>query len=103
MITFNYMISDVSGLHARNALQIARAAEGYQCRIKVSSGGKTANGKQVLSLISLAAKKRSRTGIFSGRRGRGRGSRLSSGLSKGGCIAEPHRKILKWGMGLWMV
>lgn len=57
MITFNYMISDVSGLHARNALQIARAAEGYQCRIKVSSGGKTANGKQVLSLISLAAKK----------------------------------------------
>ena len=51
------MISDVSGLHARNALQIARAAEGYQCRIKVSSGGKTANGKQVLSLISLAAKK----------------------------------------------
>lgn len=57
MITFNYMISDVSGLHARNALQMARAAEGYQCRIKVSSGGKTANGKQVLSLISLAAKK----------------------------------------------
>ena len=57
MITFNYMISDVSGLHARNALQIARAAEGYQCRIKVSSGGKIANGKQVLSLISLAAKK----------------------------------------------
>ena len=56
MITFNYMISDVSGLHARNALQIARAAEGYQCSIKVSSGGKTANGKQVLSLIGLAAK-----------------------------------------------
>lgn len=57
MIEFNYMISDVSGLHARNALQIARAAEEYQCSIKVSSGGKTANGKQVLSLISLAAKK----------------------------------------------
>ena len=56
MITFNYMISDVSGLHARNALQIARAAEGSQCSIKVSSGGKTANGKQVLSLIGLAAK-----------------------------------------------
>ncbi len=57
MITFTYIISDANGLHARNALQVARAAEGYQCRIQVSSGGKTANGKQVLSLIGLSARK----------------------------------------------
>ena len=57
MITFTYMISDGDGLHARNALQVARAAEDYKCSIKVSSGGKTANGKQVLSLIGLSARK----------------------------------------------
>ncbi len=57
MITFTYMISDVSGLHARNALQIARAAEEYKCSIKVSSKGKSANGKLVVSLIGLAAEK----------------------------------------------
>ena len=51
------MISDGDGLHARNALQVARAAEDYKCSIKVSSGGKTANGKQVLSLIGLSARK----------------------------------------------
>ena len=68
MITFTYMISDGDGLHARNALQVARAAEDYKCSIKVSSGGKTANGKQVLSLHRTVCQKGSGTGVFSGRR-----------------------------------
>mgnify|MGYP002509492914 FL=1 len=57
MITFTYIISDSNGLHARNALQVARAAERYQCRVQVSSGNKTADGKKVLSLIGLSARK----------------------------------------------
>lgn len=55
MIGFTYVISDIQGLHARNALQLARAAEGYQCRIRISKGEKQADGKQVLSLMALNA------------------------------------------------
>ena len=56
MVRFTYTISDIQGLHARNALQLARAAEGYECRIRVSCREKSADGKQVLSLMDLGGR-----------------------------------------------
>ena len=56
MVRFTYTISDIQGLHARNALQLARAAEDYKCRIRVSCREKDVDGKQVLSLMELGGR-----------------------------------------------
>lgn len=55
MLQFTHKISDINGLHARNALQLARASEEYACRIQVSCRERQADGKQVLSLMDLCA------------------------------------------------
>ena len=51
MVRFTYTISDIQGLHARNAL-----AEDYKCRIRVSCREKDVDGKQVLSLMELGGR-----------------------------------------------
>ncbi len=56
MVRFTYTISDAQGLHARNAMQLARAAEGYHSRIRISCREKDVDGKQVLGLMELGGR-----------------------------------------------
>lgn len=56
MITFTHKISDVNGLHARNAICLMRTAMDYDCMISVTCNGKTADAKQVLALMGLGVK-----------------------------------------------
>jgi len=56
MITFTHKISDKNGLHAQNALCLMRTAMDYDCRISVSCRQKTADARQVLALMGLAAR-----------------------------------------------
>lgn len=53
MITYKYVISDKQGLHATNAMSLCRAACGYESSIYLKSDKKTADCKNVLSLMSL--------------------------------------------------
>lgn len=56
MISYIYVVSDRQGLHATNAMSLSRAASEYESRITLKSGKKTADCKNVLSLMSLGAR-----------------------------------------------
>ena len=57
MITYRYVISDKQGLHARNAITFSRAAAEYESSVQLSvDGGKTADGKNVISLMNLGTR-----------------------------------------------
>lgn len=56
MKEFKHIIKDKNGLHARPAGQLATVARSFESEIKVFSCGKEADGKRLLSLMSLGAK-----------------------------------------------
>ena len=56
MKEFKHIIKDKNGLHARPAGMLATAARSFESEIKVYSQGKEADGKRLLSLMSLGAK-----------------------------------------------
>ena len=55
MKEFTYIIQDKNGMHARPAGRLATFAKQFSSQIKVSHGGKEADGKRLLSLMSLGA------------------------------------------------
>jgi phosphocarrier protein len=55
MKQFTYQIQDPNGLHARPAGALAKVAKGFSSHIKVKNGKKEADGKRLLSLMSLGA------------------------------------------------
>lgn len=48
-------LASKSGLHARPAAIFAREAKEFQSQITLSKNGRTANGKSILSLLTLGA------------------------------------------------
>lgn len=57
MTTFTHRITDMNGLHARNALVFARMASEYQSRIRLGTEEKMVDGKSVMALMGLNAKR----------------------------------------------
>lgn len=55
MKEFSFEIKDKIGLHARPAGMLASSAKNFECEITVRCGGKEANCKRLLSLMSLGA------------------------------------------------
>ncbi len=55
MKEFTYTIRDKNGMHARPAGRLATFAKQFTSQIKVSTGEKEADGKRLLSLMSLGA------------------------------------------------
>ncbi|MBQ7226305.1 MAG: HPr family phosphocarrier protein [Clostridia bacterium] len=56
MKEFRHIIKDKNGLHARPAGMLATLARSFESDIKVEAGGKAADGKRLLSLMSLGAR-----------------------------------------------
>ncbi len=56
MREFTYTIKDEHGVHARPAGLLASSAKAYTAAITVECRGKTADGKRLLSLMSLGAR-----------------------------------------------
>ncbi len=46
-------VADPDGLHARPCAQIARAAAAFRCRVVLAHGGREADARSVLELLSL--------------------------------------------------
>lgn len=57
MKRFTYCIEDENGMHARPAGVLANYAKRFHSIIRVSANGKEADGKRLLSLMSLGATK----------------------------------------------
>ena len=57
MESFTHILRDSDGLHARPAGKLAREAAKFDAEITVHTESGTADGKRLLSLMRLAAKK----------------------------------------------
>lgn len=56
MLQFTYTIKDELGIHARPAGQLVKKARTFESELELSCNGKTANLKNMLSLMSLGVK-----------------------------------------------
>ena len=55
MKQFTYRIEDPNGMHARPAGMLATFAKRFDSNVRVEANEKTADGKRLLSLMSLGA------------------------------------------------
>ncbi|WP_274939857.1 HPr family phosphocarrier protein [Chordicoccus furentiruminis] len=53
MKSFTYTVREPIGLHARPAGDLVKAIRDYQCAITISGNGRTADGKKLLSVMTL--------------------------------------------------
>ncbi|OLD65164.1 MAG: phosphocarrier protein HPr [Acidobacteria bacterium 13_1_40CM_2_68_10] len=53
MIRQEVVICNALGLHARAAARFVQVASRFKSRIKISHGGRTADGKSILGLLAL--------------------------------------------------
>ena len=56
MKTFTYQIKDPNGMHARPAGRLVTFAKQFKSEIQVEAGGKRADAKRLLALMSLGAR-----------------------------------------------
>lgn len=57
MKTFQYVIQDELGIHARPAGMVARIAKKYESTVEIGKGDKNVFASQLLMLMSLGVKK----------------------------------------------
>ena len=57
MKTFEYTIKDELGIHARPAGLLVKEAKKFESTVTLKANGKEINGKSLLKLLSLGAKK----------------------------------------------
>ena len=53
---FTHVIQDRLGIHARPAAEIAKLLKGFDCRVAIRCGEKTAEGTSILQLMKLGAR-----------------------------------------------
>lgn len=53
MKSFNYIIQDEIGIHARPAGQLVKEAKQFNSKITLSSNGNTADAKKLIAIMSL--------------------------------------------------
>lgn len=56
MRSFNYVITDQEGIHARPAGEFVKAAKGFSSSVKVTKAEKTADAKKIFGLMGLGVK-----------------------------------------------
>lgn len=56
MREFTYVVSDVQGLHALNAVRLSQMARTFNCKITVARGERCVDCKDMLQLLLLAAR-----------------------------------------------
>ncbi len=57
MKTFDYVITDPEGIHARPAGLLVKEAAGFKSTITLEKGGKKADAKRIFAVMGLTAKK----------------------------------------------
>ncbi len=56
MKSFQYIITDAEGIHARPAGELVKAAKAFSCTIQMEKDGKTVDCKKIFGIMSLAVK-----------------------------------------------
>ena len=55
MITRTLPLRNKLGLHARAASRFVKAASAYEAQVSIAAGGKTADGKSIMGVMTLGA------------------------------------------------
>lgn len=56
MKEFDYVITELVGIHARPAGLLVKAASAYKSMVTIEKDGKSADGKRLMSLMALGVK-----------------------------------------------
>ena len=56
MKSFNYVIKDEVGIHARPAGELVKACAAFPCKIMISNGTKSMDAKRIMGVMSLGVK-----------------------------------------------
>ena len=56
MKSFNYVIKEELGLHARPAGILAKQAKGYESKVTITKAGKSAEATRLMAVMALAVK-----------------------------------------------
>ncbi|MDE6956511.1 MAG: HPr family phosphocarrier protein [Lachnospiraceae bacterium] len=56
MVSFQYVVKDEQGIHARPAGLLVKAIAGLSSKVTIKKGEKAANGKMILAVMSLSVK-----------------------------------------------
>ena len=56
MKSFQYVITDAEGIHARPAGDFVKAAKGFASSVQITKGGKTVDAKKIFGLMGLGVK-----------------------------------------------
>lgn len=56
MKSFNYVITDAEGIHARPAGEFVKAAKIFASTVKIEKNGKSADAKKIFGLMGLGVK-----------------------------------------------
>jgi phosphocarrier protein len=54
MMKIELVLANAAGLHARPAAQFVQKASSFTSNVTIQAGGKTANAKSILSIMSLS-------------------------------------------------
>ncbi|MDO5387906.1 MAG: HPr family phosphocarrier protein [Clostridia bacterium] len=57
MVSFNYVIKDEVGIHARPAGLLVKEAKAYGSKIVIKAGEKSAEATKLIAIMGLGAKK----------------------------------------------
>ncbi|MCD7777394.1 MAG: HPr family phosphocarrier protein [Clostridiales bacterium] len=57
MTSFNYVITDEVGIHARPAGLLVKAAKAVSSKVMIKSGNKSADATKLMALMGLGVKK----------------------------------------------
>lgn len=64
MITFQYVIQDEAGIHARPAGTLVKEAKKYNEKITIEYNGKKADARKLMAIMSLGVKKGEKVNVF---------------------------------------
>ena len=56
MKSFEYVVKDELGLHARPAGMLVKQAKGYESKVTITKAGKSADATRLMAVMSLAVK-----------------------------------------------
>lgn len=57
MKSFNYVITDEVGIHARPAGILVKEAKKYASKVTISAGGKSADATRLMAIMGMGVKK----------------------------------------------
>ena len=56
MKSFEYVVKDELGLHARPAGMLVKQAKGYESKVTITKAGKSADATRLMAVMALAVK-----------------------------------------------